>query len=144
MGAWWHELWVGLRDDFSDLPDGAQAVRIVVRLALAALLGGLLGFQREQSGKSAGVRTHMLAALGAALFALIPSQAEMGLEDMSRVMQGIIAGVGFLCAGTILKQNEQGIIRGLTTAASIWLTAAIGMGVGIGRLASAVVSTLIA
>ena len=84
---------------------------------LAALLGGLVGFQREQAGKAAGLRTHMLVALGAAFFVMIPYQAGMPLADLSRVLQGIITGVGFLGAGTILKRPAEEHIEGLTTAA---------------------------
>jgi putative Mg2+ transporter-C (MgtC) family protein len=108
MNAIWQEIRTGIQTDFSDLPGIAEVTQVVVRLLLAALLGGLLGFQREREGKEAGLRTHMLVALGAAFFTLIPYQAGMLLTDMSRVLQGIIAGVGFLGAGTILKQNEAG------------------------------------
>jgi putative Mg2+ transporter-C (MgtC) family protein len=106
-------------------------------------LGGLLGLQREQHGKEAGVRTHMLVALGSALFVLVPLQAGADPQDVSRVIQGVIAGVGFLCAGSIIRTGEDHI-RGLTTAAGIWLTAAIGVAVGLGRETTAVVSTLLA
>ena len=96
-----------LRAEFSDVPDAAQLTRIVVRLLLAALLGGILGYEREQKGKAAGIRTHMLVALGAALFVLVPQQAGMGIADMSRVIQGIVAGIGFLGAGAIIKQQRE-------------------------------------
>ena len=87
----------------------------------------------------------MLVALGAALFVLIPQQAGASDADLTRVMQGLIAGVGFLGAGAIIKGNGgEEDIRGLTTAAGIWLTAAIGMAAGLGREATAVLSTLIA
>lgn len=126
------------------MPDIEQATRIVVRLVIAAALGGLLGWERERTGKAAGVRTHMLVALGAALFVLIPQQAGVSDTDMSRVIQGVVAGIGFLCAGTIIKGRDEEDVQGLTTAAGIWLTAAIGVGVGLGREASAVLSTLLA
>src|SRR5688572_24882155 len=90
--------------EFSDVGDIAQLTRIVVRLMLAAVIGFMLGFEREQQGKAAGVRTHMLVAIGSALFVLIPQQTGIEPADMSRVIQGLVAGVGFLCAGTILKQ----------------------------------------
>jgi putative Mg2+ transporter-C (MgtC) family protein len=144
MNATWQEIWRGIQTDFSDLPGVAEVTQVVLRLLLAALLGGLLGFQREQEGKEAGLRTHMLVALGAAFFALVPYQAGMLLTDMSRVLQGIIAGVGFLGAGTILKQNEVGQIHGLTTAAGLWLTAAVGIAAGLGREASAILATVLA
>lgn len=132
--------------EFSDIPDLAQLTRVTMRLLLAALLGGVLGFERSQQGKSAGLRTHMLVALGASLFVLVPLQAGVPFESVTRVLQGVIAGVGFLCAGTILKtespQHEH--IHGLTTAAGVWLTAAIGVTVGMGHEATAVLCTVFA
>jgi len=95
MGVW-QEIWNTVRSEFSDIPDVAQVTLITVRLLVAVALGGLLGWERELRGKAAGVRTHMLVAAGAALFVLIPQQAGASLADMSRVMQGLIAGVGFL------------------------------------------------
>jgi putative Mg2+ transporter-C (MgtC) family protein len=141
--AWWHAVIETIASEFSDLPDVPQFTRLVLRLLLAALLGGLLGLQRERHGKEAGVRTHMLVALGAAMFVLVPQQAGMEAADLSRVMQGVIAGIGFLCAGTILKSGDDQV-RGLTTAAGIWLTAAIGMAAGVGRETTAVLSTMLA
>ena len=140
----WQEMWRGIQADFSDLPGMAEVTQIVVRLLLAALLGGLLGFQRERVGKAAGLRTHMLVALGSAFFVLVPYQAGMLLADLSRVLQGVIAGIGFLGAGTILKQHEPEQIHGLTTAAGLWLTAAVGIAAGMGREASAVLGTVLA
>src|SRR4029450_8392702 len=127
-----------LVSEFSDVADLESLVQVVLRLMGAALLGGLLGLQRERRGKEAGVRTHMLVALGSALFVLVPLQAGSGPEDLSRVIQGGVAGVGFLCAGTILKVTSEDQVRGLTTAAGIWLTAAIGIAVGLGRETTAV------
>lgn len=140
----WHEIWNTALSEFSDIPDAAQATRITLRLLVAAALGGLLGYQREQQGKSAGVRTHMLVAIGAALFVLIPQQAGASSEDLSRVLQGLIAGVGFLGAGAIIMGTKQVETRGLTTAAGIWVTAAIGIAAGMGREMTAVLSTLLA
>ena len=144
MGDWWQAVIDTVVADFSDLPNAAEAARISVRLLIAALLGGLLGYEREQQGKSAGVRTHMLVAIGAALFVLIPQQAGVSEVELSRVIQGVIAGVGFLGAGTIIKGGDAEQVRGLTTAAGIWLTAAIGIAAGIGRESSAVLCTLLA
>lgn len=133
-----------LATEFSDVPDLAQLVRIVVRLLLAALLGLLLGFEREYEGKAAGVRTHMLVAIGSALFVLVPQQAGIEPADMSRVIQGLVAGVGFLCAGTILKRGRtEEQVEGLTTAAGLWMTAAIGMACGLGREVTAILSALL-
>lgn len=144
MDGWWQEVWNTVVSEFSDLPNIAEATRITLRLVLAATLGGLLGFEREQRGKAAGMRTHMLVALGAALFVLIPQQAGISDADLTRVIQGIIVGVGFLGAGTILKGTNEETVKGLTTAAGLWLTAAIGIAAGFGREASAVLSTLLA
>jgi putative Mg2+ transporter-C (MgtC) family protein len=124
--------------------DGAGIVRIVVRLLVAVVLGGVLGWERESVGAPAGLRTHMLVSLGSALFVLIPLQAGMKMEDLSRVLQGVTAGIGFLGAGAILKQRDRNDVRGLTTAASIWLTAALGVAAGMGREATALLSTLFA
>ncbi|MGE0330368.1 MAG: MgtC/SapB family protein [Ramlibacter sp.] len=141
---WWQVIGQTVASEFSDVPDLAQATRIVLRLLLAALLGGLLGLERENKGKAAGVRTHMLVAMGAALFVLIPQQAGILPADLSRVIQGVVAGIGFLCAGSILKSEDEDRVRGLTTAAGMWLTAAIGMAAGLGREATAVISTVLA
>lgn len=146
MNTWWHEVWVTLQAEFADITDASQLTRITVRLLMAALLGGILGFEREQKGKAAGVRTHMLVALGAALFVLVPQMSGSQADAMSRVVQGVIAGIGFLGAGTILKNQEgdEGHVRGLTTAAGLWMTAAIGVSAGLGREATAVLSTVLA
>ena len=139
----WQEIWNTVLSEFS-VPDAQQITRITLRLVVAAALGGVLGYEREQKGKSAGVRTHMLVAMGAALFVLIPQQAGASSEDLSRVLQGLIAGVGFLGAGAIIMGTKQVEIRGLTTAAGIWVTAAIGMAAGMGRESTTALSTLIA
>lgn len=130
-----------LLQEFSDLGNATQVARVGMRLIIAAMLGGILGFEREQQGKSAGLRTHMLVSLGAALFVLVPQQAGMGDADLSRVLQGLVAGVGFLGAGTIIKGQREEDIHGLTTAAGLWLTAAIGVAAGLGREATAILST---
>ncbi|OZI62239.1 MgtC/SapB family protein [Bordetella genomosp. 11] len=137
-------IWQTLQEEFSDIGDAAAYTRIVIRLVLAVLLGGMIGYERERSGKAAGLRTHMLVALGAALFVLAPLQAGMAVDDVGRVLQGIISGIGFLGAGAIIKSSAQGEIKGLTTAASIWLTAAIGIAAGMGKEVLAIVSALLA
>jgi len=138
------EVWNTVHEEFTDIGDGAGIVRIVVRLCVAVVLGGMLGWERESVGAPAGLRTHMLVSLGSALFVLIPLQAGMALPDLSRVLQGVTAGIGFLGAGAILKQRDRNDVRGLTTAASIWLTAALGVAAGMGREATALLSTLFA
>jgi putative Mg2+ transporter-C (MgtC) family protein len=131
-------------DDLFRIPDIEQTVRVIVRLLLAAILGGLLGAERERAGKAAGLRTHMLVALGAAVFVLFPAEAGMGMADLSRVIQGVATGIGFIGAGTILKRKDQEEIQGLTTAANIWLTAAVGLAVGAGHLWVPIACTLCA
>lgn len=143
--TWWDEVAATVAAEFSDVGDVTQLTRITVRLVLASVLGFALGFEREQQGKAAGVRTHMLVAIGSALFVLVPQQSGIEPADMSRVIQGLVAGVGFLCAGTILKQGrDERHVQGLTTAAGLWMTAAIGMACGLGREVTAVLSALLA
>lgn len=129
--------------EFSDLHNVEDTTRVVLRLALAALLGGLLGIEREAKGKAAGVRTHMLVAMGAAMFVLASQQSGIVPADMSRVLQGVVAGVGFLGAGAILKGDTEGQVKGLTTAAGIWMTAAIGVAAGMGKEGTAMLATLL-
>jgi putative Mg2+ transporter-C (MgtC) family protein len=137
-------IWSTIHREFVDIPDIASATRLVLRLLIASALGAVLGFERERKGNSAGLRTHMLVAVGATLFIYLPQQAGFAHADISRVLQGLISGIGFLGAGAILKLSDRREIRGLTTAASIWLTAAIGVAVGLGLDTTAVISTLIA
>jgi putative Mg2+ transporter-C (MgtC) family protein len=84
MESWWDEVWVTLQAEFADITDAQQMTRVTVRLVMAALLGGILGFEREHKGKAAGVRTHMLVALGAALFVLVPQMSGSQADAMSR------------------------------------------------------------
>jgi putative Mg2+ transporter-C (MgtC) family protein len=137
----WQEVWTSVQADFADVKDVAATTQLVLRMLLATLLGGLLGYQRERQGKAAGLRTHMLVALGSTFFVMIPLQAGMPLGDLSRVLQGLIAGIGFLVAGAILKQQDTEQISGLTTAAGLWLTASVGVAVGLGRETSAILGT---
>lgn len=135
---------VTLLSEFSDLGEVEYLTRAILRLGLAILLGGLLGYEREVMGKAAGVRTHMLVCLGAALFVMALEQEGAGHDAISRVIQGIAAGIGFLCAGTILKGHSTSDVKGLTTAAGLWSATAIGVAVGLGREATAVLGTLMA
>ena len=105
-----------------------------LRLGLAALLGAVIGLQRERVHSTAGLRTHMLVSVGAAFFVLAAIEAGVGAADVSRIIQGLVAGVGFLGAGAILQIGDRGEVHGLTTAASIWLIAAVGTGAGLGHL----------
>jgi len=144
MGSWWDQFAHGLSEDFSDLPGPATIARGAVRLLVAAVLGGILGYQREHSGKSAGMRTHVLVALGGAVIVLAAHQASMLNADVSRIIQGVVTGIGFLGAGTIIKHEDPSHIRGLTTAAGIWLTAAVGVTAGLGREGLAILATFLA
>lgn len=144
MSDVWQQITSTLIAEFSDLSDVREITQISVRLLIAALLGGILGWERESSGKAAGIRTHMLVAIGAALFVLIPQQSGISDAELSRVVQGVVAGIGFLGAGAIIKGNNEKHLKGLTTAAGIWLTAAIGVAAGLGREASAILCTVLA
>jgi putative Mg2+ transporter-C (MgtC) family protein len=142
--VWWEKSLSIVQQEFSDLGNVEDITRLCVRLLVALVLGSVLGWERESVGASAGLRTHMLVSLGSALFVLIPLQVGMQITDLSRVLQGVTAGIGFLGAGAILKLTDKKEIEGLTTAASVWLTAAVGIAAGMGREATAVVSTLFA
>lgn len=146
MNSWWQQVLATVQSEFAGLTDIEQLTRITLRLATAAILGGILGFEREHRGKAAGVRTHMLVSMGAALFVLAPGLAGADDNALSRVIQGIVAGIGFLGAGTILKEHAKNIsqVKGLTTAAGLWMTAAIGVAAGMGREVMAILSTLLA
>jgi putative Mg2+ transporter-C (MgtC) family protein len=121
-------------------PDATQVERILLRLTAAAVLGAFVGYERESAGKAAGVRTHMLVALATTLFIVASLEFGMSAADISRVVQGLAAGIGFLGAGAILKLADEREITGLTTAAGIWMTAAVGVAVGLGRWGTAVIS----
>ncbi len=113
--------------------DTALFLDHATRLAIAAALGGIIGLEREWNGHWAGLRTHMMVALAAALFLLAGTIAVKGeAAPMARIIQGIAEGVGFLGAGAILKISEQHEVKGLTTASSIWLAAALGAAAGLG------------
>ncbi len=135
------DVWKTLQAEFSDISDVEQFTQMAVRLSMAAFLAGLVGYEREAKRKSAGLRTHILVGLGSAMFVVIPLQAGVPMADISRVLQGLVAGIGFLGAGAIIQGDRTN--RGLTTAASIWLTAAIGDSAGMGREGSAVLGTLL-
>ncbi|APR37691.1 MgtC/SapB family protein [Paraburkholderia sp. SOS3] len=144
MNGWMHEVWVVAQREFSDLNDLASITQLVIRLCVALVLGSVLGFERELAGRDAGLRTHMLVSTGSALFVLVPLQAGFGQDDMSRVLQGLVSGIGFLGAGAIIKLSAEREVRGLTTAASLWFAAGVGVAAGLGREATAILSTVIA
>lgn len=130
--------------EFSDLGNIEQITRVAVRLAVAGFLGGLIGYEREHRGKAAGIRTHILVSLGSALFVMVPQLAGVSDAELTRVLQGLIAGIGFLGAGTIFLGAEKHQVKGLTTAAGIWMTCAVGATAGMGRESTATLSALVA
>ncbi|RYG65323.1 MgtC/SapB family protein [bacterium] len=131
------ELWL-------ELPDMKQIVRVAVRLLLAVLLTAIIGWEREVGNKTAGLRTHMLVSLGAALFTVTALEATQNNGDVMRVIQGVATGVGFIGGGAILKLESRNRVRGLTTAGTIWLAAAIGVAAGLGKIGAAAIGILLA
>jgi putative Mg2+ transporter-C (MgtC) family protein len=120
----------------------AIELEMVFRLLLAAALGAIIGYQRERARKPAGLRTHVLICVGAALFTVASAYGFGMTADPSRVAAGIVAGIGFLGAGAIIRR-EGGIVEGLTTAATIWSVAAIGLAAGAGLYIVAAVTTAV-
>lgn len=112
----------------------------ILRLFIAGLLGGLIGFEREFRAKEAGLRTHFLVALGSALFMLISQYAFTGRYDAARVAAQVVSGIGFIGAGVIIFQKN--VVRGVTTAAGLWVAGAIGLACGAGMYAIAAAATL--
>lgn len=130
-GLEWNVVWSDVWDD-------------IIRVGVAALLGGALGFEREWKGHWAGLRTHMMVAMGCAVFVVGAIEvAGNHQQDVTRVIQGIASGIGFLGAGTILKLDNRQEIKGLTTASSIWLAAALGTTAGLAHYALAIASTIV-
>ena len=119
-----------------------EILELVIRLLSAALLGAAIGYEREFRGKGAGVRTHMLVAMGACLFMLISKYGFDDSEkfDAARIAAGVVSGIGFLGGGLIIK-SKANMITGLTTAAGLWVTAAIGLGTGSGMVIMAAICT---
>ncbi|MEO8011694.1 MAG: MgtC/SapB family protein [Dokdonella sp.] len=144
MSEVWQQISTAVIAEFSDATDIAELTRLSVRLLMAALLGAILGFEREQQGKAAGVRTHMLVSVGSAIFVLIPLQIGVQPAELTRVIQGMVTGVGFIGAGMILKSEHESRVHGLTTAAGLWMTSAIGMTAGLGQETSALLCTVLA
>jgi putative Mg2+ transporter-C (MgtC) family protein len=124
------------------LPETLDTVRFCSRLLSAVVLGGIVGIEREFHGTEAGLRTHILVALGAALFTFVPLHLG-GENEIGGVVRGLAPGIGFIGAGAILKLTDKREIWGLTTAASVWLTAAIGFAVGASYMWPALLSVLV-
>lgn len=124
----------------------ADTITTIVRLILAFILGGIIGLEREKKGRSAGLRTHILVCVGSSLIMLTSIymydyyKGNANL-DPTRIAAGVVTGIGFLGAGAIIRSAEGN--RGLTTAASVWVSAAIGLAVGCGYISAAVATTLI-
>lgn len=137
------EVLEALQREFEPASSG-DITRVVTRLAIAIILGGMIGFNRERLGKAAGLRTHMMVCVGSALFVLGGLGAHMTSADISRVVQGVVTGIGFLGAGAILKLGQRLEIHGLTTAATIWLTCGVGVCVGFGLFGAAVLAVILA
>jgi len=120
-------------------------LEMILRFLLAVALGAGIGFQRERAGKAAGVRTHILVSSGAALFTLVSIYGFSGaVVDISRVAAGVVVGIGFIGAGVILRGQREEEVAGLTTAATIWITAAIGLAAGAGMYLVSVIATAVA
>lgn len=114
---------------------------LILRLVIAGLLGGLIGFEREIRAKEAGVRTHFIVALGSALFMIISQFAFTGRFDAARVAAQVVSGIGFIGAGVIIFQKN--VVRGVTTAAGLWVAAAVGLACGAGMFTVAVAASLL-
>jgi len=124
------------------VPDLHQLVRVTLRLLAALAIGTAIGLQRELTHKPAGLRTHMLLGLGTALFIVGAAESGMHPDSLSRIVQGLATGIGFLGGGAILKLTNEREIHGLTTAAGIWMTAAASAAAALGQIAVALIGTL--
>jgi len=137
-------LWTIILEELAhDLPDTRSMVRVTLRLLFALLFAAAIGWQRERAGKEAGLRTHMLVGLGSALFMVALSGAGATPSDLTRVAQGVATGIGFIGGGVILKLPSERRVKGLTTAASVWLAASVGVAAGAGTLGAGVVGLML-
>jgi putative Mg2+ transporter-C (MgtC) family protein len=129
----------------TELTKGASVTEVAIRLGAAVLFGALLGWDRERWNKPAGIRTHMLVALGSATFTILGFEVGEHYSkegfDPTRVLQGVVGGIGFLGAGAILQKRGQ--VSGITTAASVWVAGALGAAAGVGAYVLALVATLL-
>ena len=137
MDVFWQELSFGFGDR-------QQFLRVLIRLFAAGVLGGLIGYERERAGKDAGLRTHILVTLGTCVMVLAGTGFGMNSDGLSRIIQGIVTGIGFIGAGSILKLDDRGDIRGLTSSAGIWMTTGVGVAVGLGELGLAMLAAVMA
>ena len=124
---------------------------LILRIFIAALLGGLIGLEREYRAKEAGFRTHFLVALGSALFMVVSAYGFCDVQmdgmtsrwDVSRVASQVVSGIGFIGAGTIIFRKQENMVSGLTTAAGLWVVAAIGLACGVGMYVLATACTFL-
>ena len=138
MDILWTELTAGI-------PDSRHLIIFLIRLFAATLFGAVIGYERQRAGKAAGLRTHILVAAGTSMFILGCEGAGIRTDSdaISRVIQGIITGIGFVGAGSIIKRDSERDIQGVTTSAGIWMTAAIGVTVGLGMIGLALMATIL-
>lgn len=129
-----------------------MTLEFILRIFAAAVLGGLIGLEREYRAKEAGFRTHFLVALGSALFMIISAHGFSDVMatdnpnirlDVSRIAAQVVSGIGFIGAGTIIFHKSENVVRGLTTAAGVWVVAAIGLACGAGLYVLAIASTFL-
>jgi putative Mg2+ transporter-C (MgtC) family protein len=128
-----------------------MTLEFIIRIVIAAIMGGAIGLEREYRAKEAGFRTHFLVGMGSALFMILSAYGfddilTSGLTvrlDPSRIAAQVVSGMGFIGAGTIIFQKQRHIIKGLTTAAGLWVTSAIGMTIGAGMYLLAIVATVL-
>ena len=124
---------------------------LILRIFVAALLGGLIGLEREYRAKEAGFRTHFLVAMGSALFMIVSAYGFNDLQmndmtsrwDVSRIAAQVVSGIGFIGAGTIIFRKQENMVSGLTTAAGLWVVAAIGLACGVGMYILATACTVL-
>jgi putative Mg2+ transporter-C (MgtC) family protein len=133
-----------LQELSATMPSLHELVRVIVRLVAALVVGAVIGYDRERVGKAAGLRTHMLVSMGTALFVITVLEIGMGDDAVSRVIQGLVTGIGFVGAGVIMKVQEEREIRGLTTAAGVWMTAAASVAIGLGQIGVGIIAALLA
>lgn len=141
---WWGGLWRGGKETRAQ--GMISDYTTIARLVLAVILGGIIGFERQHRGKTAGLKTHILVCLGSCLVAVLSvnlysSVQGMTNADPARLAAQVVSGIGFLGAGAIMKEGPT--IRGLTTAASLWVVASVGLAIGVGALFGAVATTVL-
>jgi putative Mg2+ transporter-C (MgtC) family protein len=134
--------------NLDSIAKGASVSEVVIRLLVALVAGGIIGWDRERLDKPAGLRTHMLVGLGSCTFTLLGFEVSGHLAskdghefDPTRVLQGVVGGIGFLCAGSIIQ--SKGHVSGITTAASMWVAGALGAAAGVGAYVLVIASTVL-